>query len=141
MVYTDPDEVPWSAYLATGAVFLVVVAALLPWFGDGSQATTGLAHDDGNLTAGVAVAALGLLVAYEWGPISQVGAALAGVVTLWIGYGTWDQVAGDSTLDPRLGLYLTLLGGAALLAVAIYGSVGRRWLAEDGGGSTRRSIE
>lgn len=131
MVYTDPEEVPWSAYLAVAAIFLTIVAAVLPWFGAGGQTTTGLAHDDGNFTIGVGLAALGLLVAFEWDVVAQLGTALAGVVTLWVGVENWQRIGDEAALDPKLGLYLTLLAGATLLGVAIYGLV-RAYQLRDG---------
>lgn len=122
MVYTDPDEVPWSAYLAVAAVMALVVAALLPWYATGPESTTGLAHSDGYVTAGVALAALGLLLAFEWEIVAQVGATLAGFVSIWAGYGTWTQVGSNAGQDPKIGVYITLLAGAVLVAAAGYGA-------------------
>lgn len=130
MVYTDPDEVPWSAYLAVAAIMAVVVAALLPWYATGAETSTGLEHSDGYVTAGAAVAALGFLLAFEWEVVAQIGAALAGLVTLGAGYGTWSQVAEHAGQDPEVGVYLTLLSGAVLVAVAVYGAAETYWLGD-----------
>ena len=142
MVYTDPDEVPWSAYLAVAAVMTLVVAALLPWYATGPESTSGLAHSDGYVTAGVAVAALGLLLAFEWKIVAQIGATLAGFLSIWAGYGAWTQVASNAGQDPKIGVYLTLLGGAVLVAAAVYGAAETYLL--DGAGddeSTTRTVE
>lgn len=132
MVYTDPDEVPWSAYLAAGGIAVVLVAALLPWFEQIGTPVTGLEHDDGYLTAGVVFAAFALGVAFEWNLIARIGAALAGALAILVGYNTYDQVSEFPTHDPAYGLYLTLLGGAVLIVAAIYGSVEAR---REGGGA------
>jgi len=131
MVYTDPDEVPWSAYLAVAGVAAVIVAALLPWFEAVGSTTTGLEHDDGYITAGVALAALALLAAFEWEIVARIGAALAGVLTITIGYDAYSQVDQYGTHEPKAGLYLTLLGGVILLGAAIWGAIeARRDVAE-----------
>ncbi|WP_248517211.1 hypothetical protein [Salinarchaeum laminariae] len=123
MVYTDPDEVPWSAYLALGGIFAVIVAALLPWFTQNGDPTTGLAYDDGYTTMGVALATLALGAAFEWGIVARLGGALASVVTIAVGYNAWDQITDYPTHEPKLGLYLTVLGGLLLLIAVIWGSV------------------
>ncbi|GAB3688917.1 hypothetical protein GCM10028857_23690 [Salinarchaeum chitinilyticum] len=123
MVYTDPDEVPWSAYLALGGVFAVIVAALLPWFVQNGDPTTGLEYDDGYTTLGVALGTLALGAAFEWGVVTRLGGALASVVTIAVGYNAWDQVSDYPTHEPKLGLYLTLFGGGALLLAVIWGSL------------------
>jgi hypothetical protein len=143
MVYTDPDEVPWSAYLTVAAVMAVIVAALLPWYATGPETTNGLTHSDGYVTAGVALAALGLLLAFEWEIVAQVGAALAGFVSIWAGYGTWTQVGSNAGQSPEAGVYLTLLAGAVLVAAAVYGAAETYLLrgADGDGDAATRTVE
>jgi len=134
MVYTDPDEVPWSAYLALAGVMAVIVGALLPWYAALGESTTGLQHEDGYITAGVAIAALAFGVTFEWDLIAPIGAALAGAVTAIVGYDAWSQVNDLGTHDPKAGLWLTLIGGVLLLVAAGWGLLEGRVIATDAGG-------
>lgn len=122
MVYTDPDEVPWSAYLALTGVAVVIVAALLPWYDELGTAVTGLEHSDGYLTVGVGVATVGFLIGFEWNLVARIAAAISGVLAIVVGYNLWRQVSDQAIRETAPGLDLTVLGGGLLVIAAIWGS-------------------
>jgi len=132
MVYMDPDEVPWSAYLALAGAAVVIVAALLPWYESFGNVVTGLDHSDGYVTAGVAVATVAFLLGFEWNLIARIAAAIAGALSTVAGYNVYRQVTELANREPMYGLYLTVLGGGLLVIAAVWGSVEAREIVGEG---------
>jgi|GEM_PF-2862954 len=112
-------------FLLLGALALILGAGL-PWFDAAGETVTGLEHTDGYVTVGVAFGVLALAIGLEWAPLARVGSVLGAVLSLWIAITTYRRVADLPTHDPAIGLWLTGLGGIALLAAATWGTVAAR---------------
>lgn len=118
MPYTDPADVPRSAQLALLGALLVLVASVLPWFADAEGAVSGYEHLDGYLTAGMALAAVGAVVGFEWNAVARSIVAVAGLGALLVCVNTYSQAADAAGVDLRPGFWLLALGAAVLLVAA-----------------------
>lgn len=123
MVYTDPETVPRSLFLAAAAAAVLVAGAFLPWSVEPAGTFTGL-HDavrDGYLTFGVAIAVVAIAVVLEWDWIARTVAAAGGLGAVYV-FSHWHgRLTGAGAADVGLGLWLTLVAGLGLIAAAAWG--------------------
>jgi hypothetical protein len=123
------DITPGQALAAVGAL-VIAVAAFLPWFtasvsfgpiSVGGGTATGLDDGLGIVTLLVGLSTVGVAALDDWPDTGAVVAAGGGTVTVALGVYKFIQF-GDG-VDPRVGLYLTLLGGVIAAAGGVLGYV------------------
>jgi hypothetical protein len=124
---TLDDITPGQAVAAIGAA-IAVVAAFLPWFTAGVSygpisleggTATGLDDGLGIVTLLIGLSILGVAALAEWVDTGAVVAAGGGIVIVALGVYKFTQFS--DVVDPRIGLYLTILGG---IVAAIGGGLG-----------------
>lgn len=121
------DITPGQALAAVGAV-VAIAAAFLPWFTasvsygpislEGGTAT-GLDDGLGIVTLLIGLSIIGVAALAEWADTGAVVAAGGGVVI--VALGIYKITEFGDVVDPRIGLYLTILGGAV---AAVGGGLG-----------------
>lgn len=120
MALTDVDDLSPSATLALAGGALLLVGALLPWSATEAERFSGLVHGDGYVTFAVGVAVLVLVVGFEWNRVARAAAGLAGLLALGLFAKWYTAIGAESVSEPRIGLYLTALAGALLVAGALW---------------------
>lgn len=126
---TLDDITPGQALAAVGAV-VAIAAAFLPWFAasvsygpislEGGTAT-GLDDGLGAVTLLIGLSIVGVAALADWADTGSVVAAGGGLVIVALGVYKFTEF-GDA-IDPRIGLFLTLLGGAVAAAGGALGYV------------------
>jgi hypothetical protein len=124
----------WSVVLA-GAV-LVAVAAWLPWAQIESIGSVTGIDGDGFLTLMLSISIVGILLTRDWGPIEQAAAAVFGLLMIALVWkfltdpttpilASGDPNAAGKPMRPVYGLYLTVLGGGAIVLGSLWSAFGR----------------
>ncbi|WP_181684938.1 hypothetical protein [Halorhabdus salina] len=124
----------WKVVLAGAGV--VAVAAWLPWAQIESIGTVTGIDGDGFLTLMLSTAVAGLLVTRDWRAIEQAAIAVIGLLILALVWkfltdpttpilASGDPRAAGKPLTPTYGLYLTVVGGGAIVLGSLWAAVSR----------------
>ena len=105
-----------STMVAIGAAVLTIVGAFLAWASILGISASGWDGGDGKLTSLAAVALVAVAFALK-GRARQISMIVAAGLILLIGIINFFDITGDD-LNVGIGMYLTLVGGAAGLAAA-----------------------